>query len=190
MTHVRRHSPGLLLFLAIALVAGCGGDDDDSSSDATASADATPTADALSSDTPDAAATPDSVGPSIDAPTGGPDAAAPVLGCDPSAVTTEALCTCMANIVCDQIYFCLSATEIASRPPDWSPHSDCVAELEEDCLDDDGDPDYLPADFPACVTDIATATCESFGKFESVSGDFPASCDNLRALDTGLGLDI
>jgi len=127
----------------------------------------------------------------IDGGSAGPDAAAPVLGCQPAEVSVEALCGCMANIVCDQIYFCLSAEEIASRPDYWSPRASCVEALEDDCLDDaDGGDEYLPVDFPGCVADIATRSCGDFGAFASVSQDFPASCDNLRALDTGLGLDL
>jgi hypothetical protein len=95
----------------------------------------------------------------------------------------------MANIVCDQIYACLDAEEIASRPG-WSPRSACFDALEGDCFDDaDGGTENLPVDFMACVTDLGAATCPDFGDFTSVSGDFPASCDNLRALDTALGID-
>jgi hypothetical protein len=127
-----------------------------------------------------------------------PDAASadaasqPILACQPATATTEDLCTCMAAIVCDQIEFCLDAEALAAKPDSWRPRSSCVESLESDCLEDAAsDPaDYLPADFPACVSDLGAATCADFGAFESVSADFPATCENLRALDTGLGIAL
>ena len=120
----------------------------------------------------------------------GDDRPAPTLQCDPASAGPEETCSCMANIVCDQIYFCLTRRELAAKPDYWRPHAACVQELESDCLEDAGDPDYEPADYPRCLSDLEAAQCADFGQFESVSQDFPASCENLRALDTGLGIGI
>jgi hypothetical protein len=125
----------------------------------------------------------------------GSDAAAarsgsPVLDCDPAKAGPEELCACAADIVCDQIHACLDAEELADKPDSWSPHASCVQEVVEDCVEDLGDPDYLPVDFPQCVQDVADASCDDFGSFDSVSNDLPPSCEDFRALDTGLGIAI
>lgn len=112
---------------------------------------------------------------------------APSLTCEPQTASPDQLCDCMAQIVCDQISFCLDPDEIASRGADWHPRENCVAALASDCIEDG--PENQPADLAACVADLADATCDDLGAFTSVSADFPASCANLRALDTGLGID-
>ena len=119
-----------------------------------------------------------------DAPVEGP----PTLQCDPATADDTTLCACMANIVCDQIYYCLPASELATKPSYWSPKSTCVESLQSDCLEDLGDPGLFPADVRGCVGDLATHSCSQFGDFMSVAANFPASCENLRSLDTGLGI--
>jgi hypothetical protein len=168
----------LLALLALSGLAGCGGGDESHLPDASVDGGAAIDASQADASAADASAT--------DAGGGTP----PTLACDPATTTGSALCACMADIVCDQIYYCLSAAEIAAKPPGWSPYTACVASLGEDCNEDLSDPGYLPADFPACVQDLADATCADYGDFGSVSMDFPASCDNLRALDTGLGIAL
>jgi hypothetical protein len=118
------------------------------------------------------------------------DAPKPKLGCNPSTAAQSELCNCMANMVCDQIYYCLTATQLAAKPAYWSPIATCVASLKTDCDEDmASDPvAYFPTDFRACIADLETATCGDYGTFSSVANDFPASCQNLRALDTGLGI--
>ncbi|HEY5950898.1 MAG TPA: hypothetical protein VIV40_35640 [Kofleriaceae bacterium] len=121
-----------------------------------------------------------------------PDAAdaalPPTLHCDPANADDETLCGCMANIVCDQIYACLPATEIATKPPYWSPKPACVESLRSDCVEDLGDPDLFPTDFRGCIRDLGTRSCAEFGHFTSVAASFPVTCSGLRALDTGLGI--
>jgi hypothetical protein len=114
----------------------------------------------------------------------------PSLECDPADATLEELCACAADIVCDQIRFCLDADQLAAKPEDWSPRESCVAVVLEDCLEDAASEpeDYLPVDFPQCVQDVADAECAAFGTFDDVSEDFPLTCENFRALDTGLGI--
>jgi hypothetical protein len=178
----------IAVIACLAWLAACGGDDEELPGSDALAADAADELDAAPGDDaapPDDAA-PEDAGPPVDASV--IDAGTPTLACTPERETVEDLCTCMANIVCDQIYACLDSAEIESRPG-WSPHATCVEGLEEDCIEDSSDgTDNLPTDFPACVTDIGAATCGDFGDFASVSDDFPASCDNLRALDTALGI--
>ncbi len=126
--------------------------------------------------------------PEPDAATSTPDGAqAPTLTCAPTTAPTGDLCGCMASIVCDQIYACLDAAELTAKPPEWSPHATCVESLKADC-EEDG-PENQPAEFRRCLADLGIATCEGFGTFGSVARDFPASCENLRALETALGIE-
>jgi len=117
-------------------------------------------------------------------------ATAPSLTCTPTTAPEQDLCACMANIVCDQIYFCLTPAQLAAKPSYWSPKTTCVDSLVTDCNEDmASDPSsLLPTDFRKCIADLGSASCSSFNTFSSVSNDFPPSCDNLRALDTGLGI--
>jgi hypothetical protein len=55
-------------------------------------------------------------------------------------------------------------------------------------MEDLGDPDLLPTEFTACISDIHDASCMDFGSFESVGEDFPASCENLRSVESALGI--
>lgn len=125
--------------------------------------------------------------PNVDA-AAPPDAVpgAPALQCDPT-VTGEARCQCMAAIVCDQIHFCLEGDALNAFP-NFAPYATCVAELVEDCVEDLGDPDYEPADYPACLVALEASACADFGPFACVGSDFPAECSGLRALDTALGV--
>jgi hypothetical protein len=119
------------------------------------------------------------------------DAAAtpPMLQCEPANASETELCTCMANVVCDEIYYCLSAAEIATKPAWWSPRAACVQALDSDCQEDLGSgPSYFPADFRTCVADLEVRSCADYGHFTSVSASFPSTCANLRSLDTGLGI--
>jgi hypothetical protein len=166
---------GLLLaaLCPFLILAACGGDDDQETDQGSET-------DGDDGDT-DAGA---------DAGTAQSEGEPPSLGCDPSQADDEDLCACAAAIVCDQIHYCLDAEELADKPDGWTPRESCVDEVAEDCLEDLGDDDYLPVDFPQCVQDVADASCDDFGAFDSVSNDFPPSCENFRALDTGLGLAI
>ena len=144
---------------------------------------------------PDAAASIDASGHdaarSLDAPSLIDAAAAtpPMLQCEPANASETDLCTCMANLVCDEIYYCLSAAEIATKPAWWSPRAACVEALDSDCQEDLGSgPSYFPADFRKCVADLATRSCAEYGQFTSVSASFPPTCANLRSLDTGLSI--
>lgn len=126
-----------------------------------------------------------------DGTSGGSDAGEPrpSLECDPSTTAGPPLCTCMASIVCDQIYYCLAPSVLAGKPADWSPISSCISTLESDCIEDlESGSDAVPADFPQCIRDLANTSCTTFDNFNSVSMNFPPSCNNLRALDTGLGI--
>ncbi|MCB9911355.1 MAG: hypothetical protein H6827_00015, partial [Planctomycetes bacterium] len=111
----------------------------------------------------------------------------PTLTCDPTNSDPAVRCPCMANIVCDQMYACLSGTQIqAASNSMWTyPQTTCVESLRSDC-EEDSDPSYQPTDYAACLRDLEAATCADFGDFSVVSRDFPASCERLRALDTGL----
>jgi hypothetical protein len=176
---------GLLLaaLCPFLLLPACGGDDDESDQGSESEADDGDT-DAGEADAGEADAG--------EADAGEADAGVdpPSLECDPFQAGDEDLCACAAAIVCDQIHFCLDAEELADKPEGWTPRDSCVDEVVEDCLEDLGDDDYLPVDFPQCVQDVADASCDDFGTFDSVSNDFPPSCENFRALDTGLGLAI
>src|SRR5262245_11274017 len=106
IAHMQRR---LVLGVFLGLVA-CGGDGGGGAVDGAPIADTGPTPD--SSPIPDRATTPDGAPIPDGAP--GTDAAPPplpTLACDPATTTGSALCACMADIVCDQIYYCLPATE-------------------------------------------------------------------------------
>ena len=141
------------------------------------------TKDVIQHGSPDAPAMPDAASPDSAGPT-------PMLGCTPATAAQSDLCSCMANIVCDQIYYCLTPAKLATKPSWWSPRANCVTALVTDCQEDMvSDPVAMfPTDFRQCIADIGAATCPAFHDFSSVTNDFPASCKNLRALDTGLGI--
>ncbi|HVK88166.1 MAG TPA: hypothetical protein VM513_28795 [Kofleriaceae bacterium] len=125
-------------------------------------------------------------------PDASPDARTdqPMLMCTPASAPDQDLCSCMANIVCDQVYACLTPAQLAAKPAAWSPKASCVSALVSDCEEDlESDPvDSFPADFRACIADLGAATCSDYGTFTSLANDFPASCANLRALDTALAI--
>jgi hypothetical protein len=134
---------------------------------------------------PDAAVSPVDTAVPMDAPP-----VSPALTCQPASAPSDQLCGCLANIVCDQIYFCLTPAQLANKPAEWSPKSACVDAVLEDCTDDmASDPvDYFPADFRRCIADLGSQMCSAFGSFSSITNDFPASCDNLRSVETALGI--
>jgi hypothetical protein len=93
----------------------------------------------------------------------------------------------MARIVCDQIHHCLDASELAATPS-FSPHAGCVTRIADDCVEDGDDPALQPTNYARCLLDLEAQSCPVYGDFSCVARDFPPSCANLRALDTGLGI--
>ncbi len=117
---------------------------------------------------------------------GSADAGGPTFACTMGDIVKGDQCLCLADGVCKQILFCLGAMEAEARG--FGTLEDCTMALRGDCNEDIGDPGLIPAELTTCITDIQAASCTDFGSFMSISGDFPASCENLRSAETALGI--
>jgi hypothetical protein len=180
-------SRSILLSFACFSLAACGGDDtsvtdaamDSSTMDGS-------TGDGATDGSLDGAADGAADAAGDGAADGGGDAGGPGFTCTMGDIVKGDQCLCLADGVCKQILFCLGAMEAEARG--FGTLEECTMALRSDCMEDLTDPDLLPTEFTACIADIHDATCMDLGSFESVSGDFPASCENLRSVETALGI--